>query len=186
MLEPLGALEETDEPGSVEDLDESTGTFRYSRVSGGVHLAFRGVTVRASGRTILEPFDLTIPPGQHVGIVGPSGAGKSSFVGLLLGWHRPAEGTIFVDSGPLRGERLLRLRTETAWVDPAVQHWNQSMLANLEFGSTGESRIGKVLEEAHHIGLRERLPDGLQTDIGEGAALVSGGEWASACASGAR
>jgi ABC-type bacteriocin/lantibiotic exporter with double-glycine peptidase domain len=176
LLEPLGALEEKDEPGSVEDLDESTGTFRFSRVSGGAHLAFRGVSVRASGRTILEPFDLTIPAGQHVGIVGPSGAGKSSFVGLLLGWHRPAEGMIYVDQGPLRGERLLRLRTETAWVDPAVQLWNRSMLANLEYGSTGESRVGKVLEEADLIGLLERLPDGLQTDLGEGGALVSGGE----------
>jgi ATP-binding cassette subfamily B protein len=176
LLEPLGALEEKDEPGLVEDLDESTGTFRFSRITTGVHLAFRGVTVRASGRTILEPFDLTVPGGQHVGIVGPSGAGKSSFVGLLLGWHRPAEGTIYVDNGALRGERLRRLRTETAWVDPAVQLWNRSMLQNLEYGSTGESRVGRVLEEADLIGLLERLPDGLQTDLGEGGALVSGGE----------
>ncbi len=176
LLEPLGALEEKDEPGSMENLDETTGTFRYSQVSAGVSLAFRGVAVRASGRTILEPFDLTIPSGQHVGIVGPSGAGKSSFVGLLLGWHRPAEGMIYVDNGALRGERLLRLRTETAWVDPAVQLWNRSMLSNLEYGSTGESRVGKVLEEADLIGLLERLPDGLQTDLGEGGALVSGGE----------
>jgi ABC-type bacteriocin/lantibiotic exporter with double-glycine peptidase domain len=176
LLEPLGALEEKDDPGPVEALDESTGTFRFSQLTHGAHLAFRGVTVRASGRTILETFDLTIPAGQHVGIVGPSGAGKSSFVGLLLGWHRPAEGTIFVDGGTLRGDRLLRLRTETAWVDPAVQLWNRSMLENLEYGATGESRIGQVLEQADLIGLLERLPDGLQTELGEGGALVSGGE----------
>jgi ABC-type bacteriocin/lantibiotic exporter with double-glycine peptidase domain len=176
LLEPLGAIEEKDERAQDDELDETTGTFRYSRITTGASLAFRGVSVRASGRTILEPFDLTIPAGQHVGIVGPSGAGKSSFVGLLLGWHRPAEGTIYVDNGALRGERLLRLRTETAWVDPAVQLWNRSMLENLEYGSTGESRVGHVLEEADLIGLLERLPDGLQTDLGEGGALVSGGE----------
>ena len=175
LLEPLGALEEKDEP-LLEDLDEDTGTFRYHPGSHGANLVFRGVTVRASGHPILEDVDLTIRPGQHVAIVGPSGAGKSSFVGLLLGWHRPASGAIFIDSLPLRGERLKALRTQTAWVDPAVQLWNRSMLENLEYGSTGERKVGRVLEEADLVGLLERLPDGLQTELGEGGALVSGGE----------
>jgi ATP-binding cassette subfamily B protein len=175
LLEPLGALEEKDEP-LLEDLDEDTGTFRYHPGAHGANLVFRGVTVRASGRTILEQFDLTIPPGQHIAVVGPSGAGKSSFVGLLLGWHRPATGAIYIDADVLRGERLNSLRTETAWVDPAVQLWNRSMLENLEYGSTGERKVGRVLEEADLVGLLERLPDGLQTDLGEGGALVSGGE----------
>ncbi len=175
LLEPLGALEEKDEP-HAEALDEDTGTFRFQPGTHGASLVFRGVTVRASGRTILEEFDLTIRPGQHVGIVGPSGAGKSSFVGLLLGWHRPASGAIFIDSDALKGERLNSLRTETAWVDPAVQLWNRSMLENLEYGSTGERKVGRVLEEADLVGLLERLPDGLQTELGEGGALVSGGE----------
>jgi ATP-binding cassette subfamily B protein len=176
LLEPLGALEETDEAPMSDELDEDTGTFRYHPGAHGANLVFRGVTVRASGRTILDQFDLTVPPGQHIAIVGPSGAGKSSFVGLLLGWHRPATGQIFIDADILRGERLNSLRTETAWVDPAVQLWNRSMLDNLEYGSTGERRVGRVLEEADLVGLLERLPDGLQTDLGEGGALVSGGE----------
>ena len=175
LLEPLGALEEKDEP-LLESLDEDTGTFRFQPGAHGASLVFRGVTVRASGRTILEEFDLAIPAGQHVAVVGPSGAGKSSFVGLLLGWHRPASGSIFIDSDLLRGERLKSLRTETAWVDPGVQLWNLSMLENLEYGSTGERKVGRVLEEADLVGLLERLPDGLQTDLGEGGALVSGGE----------
>ncbi len=175
LLEPLGAIEEKDDAVGTDQYDEETATYRYPGVHG-VHLVFRNVSVRASGRTILEPFSLTIPPGQHVGIVGPSGAGKSSFVGLLLGWHRPAKGTIYVDTVPLRGERLKSLRTETAWVDPAVQIWNRSMLHNIEYGSTGERRVGKVLEESDLVGLLERLPEGLQTELGEGGALVSGGE----------
>jgi ATP-binding cassette subfamily B protein len=179
LLEPLGAIEEQDEEAarpSQDSLDETTGTFRYYTNTHGAHLVFRDVTVKASGRTILDGIQLTIPPGQHVGIVGPSGAGKSSFVGLLLGWHRPSTGQVIVDGAALRGERLHRLRTETAWVDPAVQLWNRSMLENLEYGSTGERRVGRVLEEADLIGLLERLPDGLQTELGEGGALVSGGE----------
>jgi ABC-type bacteriocin/lantibiotic exporter with double-glycine peptidase domain len=194
LLEPLGALEETDERGPDDALDETTGTFRSASASArGAHVAFRGVTVRAAGRTILEGVDLAIPPGQHVAVVGPSGAGKSSLVGILLGWHKPAEGRVDVDHAPLRGERLHRLRAESAWVDPAVQLWNRSMLENLEYGSTEgaaapafegragaaareDTRVGKVLEDADLIGLLERLPAGLQTELGEGGALVSGGE----------
>jgi ATP-binding cassette subfamily B protein len=68
------------------------------------------------------------------------------------------------------------VRTETAWVDPAVQLWNRSMLENLHYGAVGESHLARVLEQADLVGLLERLPNGLQTDLGEGGALVSGGE----------
>ena len=91
--------------------------------------------MRAAGHTILEAIDLAIEAGTHVAIVGPSGAGKSSFVGLLLGWHRPASGRILIDGEPLDGLRLERLRRETAWVDPAVQLWNRSLLENLRYGA---------------------------------------------------
>ena len=176
LLEPLGALEETDEEGAPHELDGDDGTLRVHPPTHGVHLAFRGVTVRAAGKTILDQIDLTIPAGSHIAVVGPSGAGTSCFVGPLLGWNGRADATPRAPPAPLGGPRLHRLRTETAWVDPAVQLWNRSMLSNLEYGSIGERRIGHVLEEADLVGLLERLPDGLQTELGEGGALVSGGE----------
>jgi ABC-type multidrug transport system fused ATPase/permease subunit len=113
-----------------------------------------------------------------VAIIGPSGAGKSSLVGLLLGWHQPATGRILVDGEPLDGQRLERLRRETAWVDPAVQLWNRSFLENLLYGAPAhsESAIGKALEQADLRAVLEKLSEGLQTPLGEGGALVSGGE----------
>lgn len=111
-------------------------------------------------------------------IVGPSGAGKSSLVGLLLGWHRPAHGRILIDGEPLHGQGLERLRQETAWVDPAIQLWNRSFLANLLYGaSTGPALpVGWVIEQADLRSVLEKLPEGLQTPLGEGGGLVSGGE----------
>jgi ABC-type multidrug transport system fused ATPase/permease subunit len=94
-----------------------------------------GVSVRVAGHTVLEGIDLRIEAVSHVAIVGHSGAGKSSLVGLLLGWHRPANGHILVDGELLHGQRLERLRQETAWVDPAVQLWNRSFLENLLYGT---------------------------------------------------
>jgi ATP-binding cassette subfamily B protein len=122
--------------------------------------------------------DLTVQPGEHVAIVGPSGAGKSSLVGLLMGWHRLRGGSLEVDGRPLAGAWLGTLRRATAWVDPAVQLWNQPMLDNLLYGSElrPEKPIARVLHDAELRALLERLPEGMQTYLGEGGGLVSGGE----------
>jgi ATP-binding cassette subfamily B protein len=96
-----------------------------------VAIVLEGVSVRAAGHTILDKIDLDIEAGAHVAIVGPSGAGKSSLVSILLGWHRPASGRVLIDGSPLDGERLERLRRDTAWVDPTVHLWNCVLLDNL-------------------------------------------------------
>jgi ABC-type transport system involved in cytochrome bd biosynthesis fused ATPase/permease subunit len=121
---------------------------------------------------------LGVEVGAHAAIVGPSGAGKSSLVGILLGWHRPATGRVFIDGGPLDSEYLERLRRDTAWVDPTVQLWNRTLLDNLRYGATASafSALDQVLDAAKLLDLPEKLPDGLQTRLGEGGALVSGGE----------
>jgi ATP-binding cassette subfamily B protein len=137
-----------------------------------------GVSIRAAGHTILDRIDLNIGAGTHVAIVGPSGAGKSSLVGILLGWHRPASGRIRVDGWPLDGKRLERLRRDTVWVDPSVQLWNRALLDNLLYGvhAAASTPLNQVLDAADLRDLLEKLPDGLQTRLGEGGALVSGGE----------
>jgi ATP-binding cassette subfamily B protein len=177
-LEPLGAPEDAvRSPGFSRNalamrIPAEAGT------TNGVALRFENVSVLAGGHLILNEIDLEIEAGSQVAIVGSSGAGKSSFVGLLLGWHRAAAGRVLVDGEELSGERLARLRGETAWVDPAVQLWNRSLVDNLRYGSAEESAgsLGTVIEEADLRRVLEKLPDGWQTGLGEGGALVSGGE----------
>lgn len=141
-------------------------------------LAFQQVTVVASGRTLLSQVELTVAPGEHVAIVGASGAGKSSLVGLLLGWQQPASGQLLVDGVPLAGPHLAHLRRTTAWVDPAVQLWNRSLGANLRYGESArpDLPLESVLAQADLFEVLRALPDGLATRLGEGGALVSGGE----------
>jgi ABC-type bacteriocin/lantibiotic exporter with double-glycine peptidase domain len=172
LLEPLGALEE-------EDRGSAKPTVSPAPVAdAGVGLRFEEVTVRAGGQTILDDASLTIAPGAHVAVVGASGAGKSTLVGLLLGWHRPASGTVLVDGDRLEGSRLDRMRRETAWIDPGVQLWNRSLVENLEFGRVDASgmSVGARVVDADLRRLIEQLPEGLQTRLGEGGALLSGGE----------
>jgi ATP-binding cassette subfamily B protein len=143
-----------------------------------VAITFQSVTVCAAGRTILQGIDGQIDPGSRVAIVGASGAGKSSLVGLLLGWHRATAGRVLVDGEPLDAGRLDRLRNETAWVDPSVQLWNRSLVRNLLYGAPGggPGYVGEVLHGASLCEVLQRLPRGLQTPVGEGGGLLSGGE----------
>jgi ATP-binding cassette subfamily B protein len=161
LLEPLGTPEET----AFNSLPVCVATR-------GARIDFYDVTVRAAGHTILSDVSLMLKPGEHVGIVGPSGAGKSSLVGLLLGWYRPAEGRILVDGAPLDVQSL---RRQTAWVDPQVHLFNRSLLANLRYGSEG-AELEEAIENAHLRGVLARLPEGMESPLGEGGALVSGGE----------
>jgi ATP-binding cassette subfamily B protein len=176
LVEPLGSLEEGASPPA-----DSTGGHvgrgdRTIPPQRGVAVDFDAVGVRAAGHVILQDVTLDIAAGQHVAVVGASGAGKSSLVGLLLGWHRPAAGRITIDDEPLDGERLDALRRETAWVDPSVQLWNRSLLANLLYGHRTSDSIGTAISLADLTEVLERLPDGLQTPLGEGGGSVSGGE----------
>jgi ABC-type bacteriocin/lantibiotic exporter with double-glycine peptidase domain len=171
LLEPLGALEE--EHMTVTQPART----RSASSSVGVSIELRDVTVRAGGHTILEEASLIVPASSHVAIVGESGAGKSTLVGLLLGWHRPVSGAVFVDGEALHGARLDDLRSQIAWVDPAVQLWNRSLAENLEFGQSGDvSPVGDRIVDADLRRLVEQLPEGMQTSLGEGGTLVSGGE----------
>jgi ATP-binding cassette subfamily B protein len=181
-LEPLGAPEDADAVRRTAFSRNAFAKTPAETVTTGVALKFETVSVRAGGQPILDGIDLEIEAGSHVAIVGSSGAGKSSFVGLLLGWHRAAGGRVLADGEELGGARLGQLRSETAWVDPAIQLWNRSLIDNLRYGNTEsaihnpQSAIGTVIESADLCRVLEKLPDGLQTKLGEGGALVSGGE----------
>jgi ATP-binding cassette subfamily B protein len=178
VLEPLGAPEPVEARviAPAVPLDPTPPAHDASPL--GVHIDFDNVTVRAGGHTILENITLAIEAGAQVAIVGPSGSGKSSLVGLLLGWHRASEGAVEVDGLPLVDAHLEALRRSTAWVDPAVHLFNARLLDNLCYGAPADlsAAVGRVIEAADLRRVLERLPEGLQTRLGEGGGLVSGGE----------
>jgi ABC-type bacteriocin/lantibiotic exporter with double-glycine peptidase domain len=144
----------------------------------GIRVNMDRVSVVAAGHLIMDDVSLDVAAGQHVAIIGLSGAGKSSLVGLLLGWHKPAAGTICIDGAPLDSSRLLELRRETAWIDPQVHLFRAPLLDNLKYGNDDQADAdwNETLENADLANTLEQLPQGLQTSLGEGGSLVSGGE----------
>lgn len=167
LLEPLNAPEEMRPKAAA--IPSSTDTVSISIERG---------QVRAAGHDILRDITLSIAPGEHVAVVGKSGAGKSSLIGLLLGWHSLAEGMLTIDGAVIDQNGIEALRQKTAWVDPAIQIWNRSLLDNLTYALDGREldRIGELIEASGLRGVTRRLPQGLQTLLGEGGGLLSGGE----------
>ncbi|HEX7501015.1 MAG TPA: ATP-binding cassette domain-containing protein [Polyangia bacterium] len=173
LLEPLGA----EEGASDEDTDSAEASEKTEAPAPAPAILFENVSVQQAGNQVLSVESLSIPAGAHVAIVGVSGAGKSSLVGLLLGWYQPSSGAVLVDGKPLAGHVLAHLRRRTTWVDPMVQLWNRSLLENLRYGQEGERRpVGEAVEAAELDEVLARLPMGLQTSVGAGGALLSGGE----------
>ena len=168
LLEPLQAPEES--------VNVSAKLAVQAADHRGVEIELDRVTVRAAGNVILEHVTVHIDAGSHVAIVGASGAGKSSLAGLLLGWHRAESGSVRVNGQQLDPSMLLWLRERTAWIDPQVHIWNKSILENLTYGVSGEVSVAEHLHDADLHSVLEKMPDGLQTALGEGGTLVSGGE----------
>jgi ATP-binding cassette subfamily B protein len=166
ILEPLSGVETAESPGV------DRGTVRAPAIE------FRGVDVLAGGHPVLRDISLSIAAGEHIGIVGASGAGKSSLVGLLLGLYEPCAGEFLLDGQPVTAQILRALRRETAWVDPQVQIWNDTLFENLRYGlDEGEMLdAGRAVQEAGLAEAIEKLPRGLQSSLGEGGTLLSGGE----------
>jgi ATP-binding cassette subfamily B protein len=162
LIEPLGAPE-----GAVNGSHVPSG--------GAADIRLEEVVVRAAGHDILTVDELHLEPGSHVAVVGTSGGGKTTLAGLLLGWHEPTAGRVLVDGQPLQGAALAALRRQTVWVEPGVYLWNRSLLENLRYGANGGS-VGAAIAEADLDEVLGRLPIGLQTPLGEGGALLSGGE----------
>ena len=174
MLEPLSAAQElraeAQAPAPLPASDRLVPT--------GASISLQGGRVLAGGHPVLQDVDLHIGAGEHVAVVGASGAGKSTLVGLLLGWHRLAEGELRVNGAPLTEQAQETLRRQVAWVDPGIQIWNRSLLDNLQYAS-GPAQAGgtaAVLDAADLRQVLQKLPDGLQSLLGESGALLSGGE----------
>lgn len=171
LVEPLNATTTRSETRSAR-------APRGEQPTHGARIVFERISVRAGGHLILEDVDACIEAGEHVAVVGRSGAGKSSLLGVLLGWHTAGAGRVVVDGHPLDAEHLDRLRRDMAWLDPAVHLWNRSLLDNLTYGNGDDAlgAVGNVLDAANLHAVVDRLPDGLQTPLGEGGGLLAGGE----------
>jgi ATP-binding cassette subfamily B protein len=141
-------------------------------------LEFAGVRVGAGEDTALRGVSATVAGGTTVAVVGPSGSGKSTLVKLLLGLYRPASGEVFFNEISTRKLRYNEARRQVGYVTQETSLFAGTVRENMLFvrPDATDARILDALEHAQCTTLLARLPQGLDTVVGEGGTKLSGGE----------
>jgi ATP-binding cassette subfamily B protein len=144
-------------------------------------LAFEQVTFRYPTRpevSALERFTLNVQPGEMLAVVGPSGAGKSTLFNLAQRFYDPAEGTVRLDGIDLREADPAAIRARIALVPQETVIFAASARDNLRYGlwDAPDEQLWEVAEAANAAEFLRRLPQGLDTFLGEGGARLSGGQ----------
>jgi ATP-binding cassette subfamily B protein len=150
-----------------------------ARVSGTV--AFQSVSFAYPGRPdvqALSSVSFSVSPGEHVALVGPSGAGKSTLFALLLRFYDPQSGAVTIDGSALARCDPREVRRHVALVpqDPVI--FAGSVTDNVRYGRP-EAPIADVraaCEAAYALEFIERLPRGMESDLGERGVKLSGGQ----------
>lgn len=130
------------------------------------------------GELILKGINLTVEPGEMVGIVGMSGGGKTTLVSLISRFYDVSGGSILIDGEDIRNIRLTSYRRQIGMVlqDPFLFHG--SIRQNIVYakpGATREEIIGAA-ENANAHDYISKLPEAYDSQVGERGVLLSGGE----------
>lgn len=170
----ISIFELLDEP---EELD--TGTYMVDRISGRVEFRDVGFTYSAHKGAVLKDLSLEVKSGEMLAIVGRSGSGKSTLVSLLPRFYDPDAGLILIDDRPLQDYRLANLRDQISLVSQEVVLFNDSIANNIAYGRLGDTTHDEIERAAHAAHVDEftnKMPDGLDTQVGDRGVLLSGGQ----------
>ncbi len=129
-------------------------------------------------RPALREINLVIPEGTHLAVVGPTGAGKSTLVQLLSRFHLPQSGRLELGGTDLRHWPDQALHCAVAVADQESRLFIGTVRENLRLArpNADEERLVEACRTAQLASWLERLPNGLDTEIGEAALRISGGE----------
>src|SRR5690625_141860 len=162
----------TDADGRVDD-DPEVGRYRGQ-------LSFEDVSFHFSDtdRLTLDHLDLRIEPGQTLALVGATGSGKTTLASLVPRLQDVTSGTVSIDGVDIRTMPVNELRhlVSVSFEDPIL--FSASVAENVEMGAPGadEEEIWEALEIASAKDLVSRLPEGLDTQVGEQGLSLSGGQ----------
>ena len=144
-------------------------------------LVFDDVTFRYPTRpevSALHAFSLAVSPGETLAVVGPSGAGKTTIFQLAQRFYDPDSGEIRLDGVELRQADPADIRARIAVVPQETMIFAASARDNLRYGrwEAGDDELWEAAEAANAAEFLRRLPEGLDTYLGEGGARLSGGQ----------
>ncbi len=166
-------LQELLQPHEIVDVPEA----EHLAVREG-KVVFRDVTFSYGKQTVFDHFNLTIEPGQKVGLVGHSGAGKTSLTSLLLRQYDIQSGDILIDDQSIRSITQKSLRSQIALVPQDTSLFHRTIRENIRYGrlDASDKEVVKAAKLAQADGFIEKTPKGYDTLVGERGVKLSGGQ----------
>jgi ATP-binding cassette subfamily C protein len=138
----------------------------------------KGVHFCYGDRPVIRGLEMIIPAGKTTALVGPSGAGKSTVADLVLGLLQPDRGQVLIDGTPLDSKNLASWRQGIGYVPQETFLFHDSIGANLQWAApqATEQEIRAALRMAAADDFVGRLPQGLDTQVGDRGVRLSSGE----------
>ncbi|WP_160019176.1 lipid A export permease/ATP-binding protein MsbA [Pseudomonas sp. 8O] len=166
-----------------EQLDEvpevDQGTVERERVSGRLEVRNLSFQYPDTEKPVLSDINFTAEPGQMVALVGRSGSGKSTLANLIPRFYHHETGQILLDGVDVEQYKLRNLRRHIALVTQQVTLFNDSVASNIAYGDLADApreAIEQAVEAAYAKEFIDKLPQGLDTEVGENGVLLSGGQ----------
>jgi ATP-binding cassette subfamily B protein len=162
-------------PHDMPDAPEATGFPQPARGA----VEFRHVAYAyPGGDKVLDDFNLSVEPGQRIGLVGRSGSGKTTVLALLQRLRYIQGGELLLDGTDIRRLTDAALRTAISVVPQDVSLFHRSVLENIRYGKP-EANDDEVVASADAAGCRdfiEAMPEGFHTEVGDRGIKLSGGQ----------
>ncbi|MFA0414847.1 lipid A ABC transporter ATP-binding protein/permease MsbA [Vibrio renipiscarius] len=161
------------------DTEQDNGKFETKNVQGDVAVKDVTFTYADKEKPALSNVSFTIPQGKTVALVGRSGSGKSTIASLFNRFYDVDSGSISLDNHDVRDYTLKNLRSHFALVSQNVHLFNDSIANNIAYAATEKytrEQIEHAARLAHAMDFIDKMPDGLDTVIGENGASLSGGQ----------
>ncbi len=159
--------------------EKDSGTQLLERVHGEVKFDDVSFTYDEDKAPVLKNICLTISQGQTVAFVGRSGAGKTTLVSLLPRFYDASSGMITLDGQNIHDVSLRSLRSQIALVSQHVTLFNETIAHNIAYGAletATEADIERAAKAANAWDFICRMPEGLNTMVGENGVMLSGGQ----------
>ena len=171
----LGEEEEPDELPSTETATPPPTSSRQEHPDVEfLHVSF----AYKPGVTVLDDISFDVPRGTTVALVGSSGSGKSTIADLICRMYTCTQGQILLDGEDIQAMPLARLRSHIGVVAQDTLLFNDTVAANIAFGKPDATRdeVERAARAAQAHDFISQLPQGYDTNLGEGGGLLSGGQ----------
>ncbi|SFQ48854.1 ATP-binding cassette, subfamily B/ATP-binding cassette, subfamily C [Amycolatopsis arida] len=173
----MGALQRVHEAGTLPT-EPTGGATLPACPDGSPVLEFRDVWFRYRDRPVLRGVSFAVPEHAHVALVGRSGAGKSTILSLVARFHEPTSGAIRFSGRPAAELDRAECRARIALVDQNTPVLHGTLRENLTYAAPDASaaELARVVDLVNLGDVVDRLPDGLDSPVGERGNQLSGGE----------